>query len=184
MLDIGDKAAKRSDWAQLKQLRRVQVRNDMQTTEKRQRFRYKNNKSLVNTLDWVGAFRADAPVVERSVIIMLPRAEKNYENEKTYKTARVAVFANYRGEVSMHELVLQMVGLMWTFWNMSKENSPEEHADDITNQGAYNQWFGADMAMEVKEEDNNTVVECIFKVLAGACTISSSPDPNPNPQLV
>ena len=96
-LDAGDKVAKRSDWAQLKQLRRLQVRNDMQTTEKRQRSRYKNDKSLVNAMDWEGAFRADAPVGERSVIIVLPRAEKNYENENTYETARVAVFANYRG---------------------------------------------------------------------------------------
>ena len=53
-LDPGDKAAHRSDWAQLKQLRRAQVRNGMQTTEKRQKKRYKDNKSLVNALDWEG----------------------------------------------------------------------------------------------------------------------------------
>ena len=158
------------------------MRNDMQTTEKRQKARYRNNKTLVNVLDWEGAFGADAPVGERSVIIVLPRAEKNYEIEKTYETARVTVFANYRGEAPMHKLVPQMAGLMWTFWNTSKAKTPEEHSDDIANQGAYNQWFGADM--EVKEEGDDAVVECVFEVLSGACTKSSNPDPNPNPQLV
>ena len=38
--------------------------------------------------------------------------------------------------------------------------------------------------MEVKEEDDGAVVECVFKVLPGARTISSNPDPDPNPQLV
>ena len=66
-LDTADKAAQRGDWAQMKQLRRVQVKNDMQTTEKRQRARYKNVKTLVNVLEWE----------EISVIIVLHRAEKN-----------------------------------------------------------------------------------------------------------
>ena len=112
LLDTGDKAAHRSDWAQLKHLRRVQVRNDMLTTEKRQKKRYKEEKSLVNALDWEGAFGEGAPVGERSVIIILPRAEKNYELEKTYETARVALFANYKGDASMHELMPRMAEQM------------------------------------------------------------------------
>ena len=112
-LDTGDKAAHRSDWAQLKQLRRAQVRNDMMTTEKRQKKRYKDDRSLVNALDWEGAFREGAPVGERSVIIILPRAEQDYELEKTYESARVAVFANYRGGTPMHELMLRMAEQMW-----------------------------------------------------------------------
>ena len=38
-LDTADKAANRADWAQVRQLRRVQVKNDMQTTDRRQRAR-------------------------------------------------------------------------------------------------------------------------------------------------
>ena len=50
-LVTADKAASRPDWAVLKQLRRVQVQTDMQTTEKRQIARYKNDKSLVNVVE-------------------------------------------------------------------------------------------------------------------------------------
>ena len=96
-LDTADKAASRADWAMVKQLRRVQVQTDMQTTEKKQKARYRNDKSLVNVVEWEGAFGPEVPEGPRSVIIILPRAERNYENEKTYETARVAVFANYRG---------------------------------------------------------------------------------------
>ena len=140
-LDTAGKAAHRADWAQMKQLMRIQVimRNGMrmQTTEKRQKARYKKDMTLVNVLDWEGEFGPDAPVGERSVTIVLPRAEKKYEIEKTCETAGVAVFANYRGEAPMHELVPQMVGLMWTFWNESKVKPPEEHdiVDNIANHG-------------------------------------------------
>ena len=154
-LDTADKTAHRGDWAQVKQLRRIQVRKDMQTTERRKKARHKKDMTLVNVLDWEGAFGPDTPVGERSVIIVLPRAEKNYEIEKTYETARVAVFANYRGEAPMHELVPHMAGLMWIFWNESKVKPPEEHADDIANHGAFNEWVGADM--EAKEEDDDAL---------------------------
>ena len=61
-LDIADKAAQREDWAQMKQLRRAQVKNGMQTTEKRQTARYRNDKTLVNVMEWEGAFGPEAPV--------------------------------------------------------------------------------------------------------------------------
>ena len=51
-LDTANKAAHRGDWAQVKQLRRIQLRNNMQTTEKRQKARYKKDTALVNVLDW------------------------------------------------------------------------------------------------------------------------------------
>ena len=117
------------------------------------------------------------------VIIVLLRVEKNYEIEKTYKTARVAVFAKYRGETPMHELVPHMEGLMWNFWSTSKAKTPEEHADDTTNHGCFNEWFGADMEPK-GEGGDEAVVESIFEVLAGACNIRPNPDPNPNPQPV
>ena len=99
----------------------------------------------MNVLEWEGAFGPEAPVGETSVIIVLPRAEKNFEIEKTYETARVAVFANYRGDTPMHELVPLMAAQMWTCWNDSKEKSVEEHANNITNHGCVNEWFGVDM---------------------------------------
>ena len=104
-LDPADKAASRPDWAALKQLKRTQVANDMQTADKRQKKRYKGGKTLANVVEWEGAFGPEALKGARSVIIILPRQEKNFEIEKTYETARVAVFANYRGDTPMHELV-------------------------------------------------------------------------------
>ena len=136
-LDKGDKAAHRSDWAQLKQLRRVQVKNDMLTTEKRQKKRYKDDKSLVNALDWEGAFGEGALVGDRSVIIILPRAEKSYELEKTYETARVAVFANYRGGTPMHKPMRRMAEQMWNYWKASKGLSAEAHLDNVTKGTAF-----------------------------------------------
>ena len=70
-LDTADKAANRPDWAVLKQLRRIQVQTDMQTTETKQRKRYKANKILVNVVEWEGAFGPEAPERPRSVIIIL-----------------------------------------------------------------------------------------------------------------
>ena len=55
-LDTADKAANRPDWAVLKQLMRVQVQTDMQTTETKQRKRYKADKTLVNVVEWEGEF--------------------------------------------------------------------------------------------------------------------------------
>ena len=62
-LDTGDTAVKRPDWAQMKQRRRVQVKNDIETTEKRQKGKYKNGRSLVDVLGSVGAFGAEAPLL-------------------------------------------------------------------------------------------------------------------------
>ena len=182
-LDPADKAASRPDWAVMKQLRRAQVPNDMKTTEKRQKARYRNDKSLVNVVEWEGTFGTEAPVGPRSVIIILPREERNYEVEKTYETARVVVFTNYRGDTPMHELVPQMAARMQDHWIASKASSPEEHAHNMaTTEGMFNvcTWFGADM--EPKEEDNEAAAESIFEVLAGARTLRPNPDPAPNPQ--
>ena len=88
-LDPADKAASKPDWAVMKQLRRAQVPNDMKTTEKRQKARYRNNKSIVDVVEWEGAFGPEASVGPRSVIIILPREERNDEVEKPYETARV-----------------------------------------------------------------------------------------------
>ena len=102
---------------------------------------------------------------EWSVIIILPRAEKNYELEKTYEAARVAVFANYRGDTPMHVLMPRIAEQMWNYWRASKELSAEAHLNNVTKGTAFNQWFGADM--QAKDEDDDTVVECIYEVLAG-----------------
>ena len=143
-------------------------------------------------MSWSGrgnsGLRAEAPEGPRSVIIILPRAlraERNYENEKTYETARVAVFANYRGDTPMHELVPLIAARMWEGWNESKAMSPEdllEHAHNMDNNGCFNEWFGADM--ESKGEDDEAVVERSFEVLAGACTVRPNPDPTSNPEIV
>ena len=104
-LDTADKAANRADWAHVKQLRRVQVQNDMQTTEKRQRARYKNDKTLVSVVEWAGEFGPEGKIGDHRAPQGRKEHEKNFKIEKTYETARVAVFANYRGDTPMHELV-------------------------------------------------------------------------------
>ena len=130
-------------------------------------------------MEWEGAFGPEAPVGARSVIIILPRQEKNFEVEKTYETARVAVFANYRGDTPMHELVPQMATMMQAHWTKSKAGTPEQHAHDLESTEMFNVWFGADM--EPKEEGDEAAVENIFEVLAGAHTLRPNPDPNPDP---
>ena len=66
-LDTGDIAINRTDWAQVKQQRRVQVKNDMVTTNKKQKGKCKNDKSLAIVVDWERAFGAEPPAGERSV---------------------------------------------------------------------------------------------------------------------
>ena len=94
----------------------------MKTADKGAKKRYKADKSLVNVVEWEGAFGPDAPQGPRSVIIILPRQEKNFEVETTYDTARVAVFSNYRGETPIHELVPIMAETMQAQWNTSHCN--------------------------------------------------------------
>ena len=84
-------------------------------------------------MDWPGAFGVEAPKGERSVIIILPRAERDYETEKTYKSERAAVFANYRGDAPMHEVIPQMVEQLWDGWRQSKALSSEMHCENVTN---------------------------------------------------
>ena len=127
-LDPADKAAGRPDWLAMKQLRRIQVANVMKTAEKGAKQRYKADKSFVNVVEWEGEFGPDAPQGPRSVIIILPRQEKNFEVETTYDTARVAVFSNYRGDTPIHELVPTMAEAMQAQWNTSKAGPPEQHA--------------------------------------------------------
>ena len=94
----------------------------------------------------------------------------------------MAVFANYRGDPPMHKLVPLMAAQMCTCWNDSKAKSAEKHAHNIANNGCFNEWFGADM--QPKGEGDEAVVESIFEVLAGACTIRPNPDPTHNPEIV
>ena len=144
-LDPADKAAGRTDWRDMRQLRRTQVSTDMKTADKGAKKRYKADKSLVNVVEWEGAFGPDAPQGPRSVIIILPRQEKNFEVETTYDTARVAVFSNYRGDTPIHELVPTMAEAMQLEWNTSKAGPPELHAQKQETTPMFNQWFGADM---------------------------------------
>ena len=178
-LDPADKAASRTDWRDMRQLRRTQVSTDMKTAEKGAKKRYKADKSLVNVVEWEGVFGPDAPQGPRSVIIILPRQEKNFEVETTYDTARVAVFSNCRGDTPIHELVPTMAEAMQAQWNTSKAGPPEQHALNQETTPMFNQWFGADM--QPKEEDSDAAVESVFEVLAGAYSIRTNPDPNPNP---
>ena len=67
------------------------------------------------------------------MIIILPRQEKNFEVERTYETARVAVFANYRGDAPMHELVPQMATRIQAHWTKSNAGAPQQHAHDLAN---------------------------------------------------
>ena len=60
-LDPADKAAGRTDWQDMRQLRRIQVATDMKTAEKGAKKRYKADKSFVNVVEWEGAFGPDAP---------------------------------------------------------------------------------------------------------------------------
>jgi hypothetical protein len=179
-LDLAGKAADRHDWLAMKQLRRTQVANDMRTAEKGAKKRYKADKSLVNVVEWEGAFGPEAPQGARSAIIILPRQEKNFEVETTYDTARVAVFSNYRGDTPIHELVPKMAEAMQLEWNTSKAGPPELHTQKQETTPMFNQWFGADM--EPKEEDTDAAVESVFEVLAGACSIRTNPDPNTDPK--
>ena len=177
-LDPADKAASRTDWRDMRQLRRTQVSTDMKTADKGAKKRYKADKSLVNVVEWEGAFGPDAPQGPRSVIIILPRQEKNFEIETTYDTARVAVFSNYRGDTPMHEMVPQMAEAMQLEWITSKAGDPAVHAHALATTPLFNQWFGADM--EPKEEDADEAVESVFEVLAGTRSIRANPDPDPN----
>ena len=69
----------------------------MSTADKGAKKRYKANKTLVNVVEWEGAFRPEAMLgmQYQLVIIILPRQEKNFEVEMTYNTTRVVVFINY-----------------------------------------------------------------------------------------
>ena len=118
----------------------------MQTADKRQKKKYKENKTLVNVVEWEGAFGPEAPKGARSVIIILPRQENNFKIEKTYKTTRVAVFANYRGDTPMHELVPKMAEDMQVHWNSSKAGTPEQHTYNLQSTEMFNEWFGAHRA--------------------------------------
>ena len=179
-LDLADKAADRQDWLAMKQLMRTQVANDMRTADKGARKRYKADKTLVNVVEWEGAFGPEAPQGPRSVIIILPRQEKNFEIETTYNTARVAVFSNYRGDTPMHELVPSMAEAMQQEWDKSKAGDPEVHAHAQATTLQFNEWFGADM--EPKGEDTDEAVESVFEVLAGTRSIRTNPDPNTDPK--
>ena len=161
-LDLADKAASRPDWAGMKQLKRTQVANDMRTADKIMRKRYKAEKTLVNVVEWAGAFGPEAPLGSRSVIIILPRQEKKFEVATTYDTARVAVFANYRGDTPMHELVPKMAEDMQAHWNNSKADAPEQHEVNKQNSEMFNEWFGA--GMEPTEEGSDTAYSKCLQV--------------------
>ena len=100
------------------------------------------------------------------MIIVVPRAEKDYEGEKTYETARgVAVFANYRGDTPMHELMPKVAGQLWDNWRQRIALPPEVHLDNVAKKLVFNQWFGSDM--EPKEEKDDKVVENIYEIPQG-----------------
>ena len=179
-LDLADKAADRQDWLGMKRLMRTQVANDMRTADKGAKKRYKADKTLVNVVEWEGAFGPEAPQGPRSVIIILPRQEKNFEIETTYNTARVAVFSNYRGDTPMHELVPTMAEAMQKEWVKSKAGDPDVHAHAQATTPLFNEWFGADM--EPKGEDTDDAVESVFEVLAGTRSIRTNPNPNTDPK--
>ena len=179
-LDLADKAADRQDWLGMKRLMRTQVANDMRTADKGAKKRYKADKTLVNVVEWEGAFGPEAPQGPRSVIIILPRQEKNFEIETTYNTARVAVFSNYRGDTPMHELVPTMAEAMQQEWVKSKAGDPDVHAHAQATTPLFNEWFGADM--EPKGEDTDDAVESVFEVLAGTRSIRTNPNPNTDPK--
>ena len=72
----------RTDWAQIQQKRRVQVKNDMLTTDKKRRAKCEKDKTMVKVVNWPREYGAGEVAEERSIIIILPRAQPFFQNWK------------------------------------------------------------------------------------------------------
>ena len=107
-LDVAQKAVHRTDWQELKVARRIQIKADISSADKAKRAHYKKDTTLVNAVNWSEAFGVRAVPGERSCIILLPRAERDYEKEQTHQVDRVIGFENYRGMEKMVDLVPKM----------------------------------------------------------------------------
>jgi hypothetical protein len=190
-LDVAEKAVARTDWQELKQVRRVQIRADISSADKGKKAHYAKDKTLVNAVNWSEAFGVRAVSGERSCIILLPRVERDYEKEQTHQADRVIAFENYRGLEKMVDLVPQMAAQMRPahtltprlripqqlrpsvntdsqpriMWMNSKAQTPEVHEANKANSLCYNAWFGPEM--EPVEEDSGAAVEDIYDVLEG-----------------
>jgi hypothetical protein len=107
-LDVAQKAVHRTDWQELRVARRIQIKADISSADKAKRAHYKKDTTLVNAVNWSEAFGVRAVPGERSCIILLPRAERDYEKEQTHQVDRVIGFENYRGMEKMVDLVPKM----------------------------------------------------------------------------
>ena len=107
-LDVAQKAVDRTDWKELRAVRRVQIKADISSADKGKKAHYQKDTTLVNAVNWSEAFGVRAVSGERSCILLLPRVKRDYEKEQTHQVDRVIGFENYRVMETMVDLVPKM----------------------------------------------------------------------------